>query len=113
MLLFVYGSLLDPKELARRAGDAALAQRVRPATLSGWRRVSLPGGRWPTLVRDSRARIPGAVVRVGGAALRRLAAYEGPLYRLQRVAVETTCGIAPAFAWIAPGGTPRHWGGSE
>jgi gamma-glutamylcyclotransferase (GGCT)/AIG2-like uncharacterized protein YtfP len=71
--------------------------------------AGLPGGRWPTLVRDSKAQIIGGVVRIRGEALRRLAAYEGPLYRLERVAVKTSRGSAVAFTWIAPGGTSRLW----
>lgn len=103
--LFLYGTLLDPATLAAFAGRALPGV---PAVLPGWRRVALPGGRWPTL-RRGRGSVSGAVVSVGGAALARLAAYEGPAYRLTPVVVRTARGTMPARAWIAPGGTGRAW----
>jgi gamma-glutamylcyclotransferase (GGCT)/AIG2-like uncharacterized protein YtfP len=105
MRLFLYGTLLDPAVLA---GFAGRELDRTPAVLSGWRRVSLPGGRWPTL-RRARGEVPGAVVAVNGTTLARLSAYEGPSYRLVRVVVRTARGDTGAHAWIAPGGTGRAW----
>jgi hypothetical protein len=53
--------------------------------------------------------VSGVVVDVRADVLRRLAAYEGPRYRLTRVVVRTATGKTAAYAWIAPGGTRRPW----
>ncbi len=99
MRLFLYGTLLGDRRLARSL----------PATLTGWRRVVLRGTRYPTLRRDRLGVVSGAVVDVPAPVLRRLVAYEGPAYRLVRVVVRTANGKTAAHAWIAPGGTRRSW----
>jgi hypothetical protein len=104
--LFLYGTLLNPYTLASRSGDPALPKRCRSAVLHGWRRVTLAGTPWPTLRRCGNVSVAGKIVIVGAAALRRLAAYEGPLYRLRRVVVQPRI---PAWTWIAPGGTSIPW----
>jgi gamma-glutamylcyclotransferase (GGCT)/AIG2-like uncharacterized protein YtfP len=105
MRLFLYGTLLEPARLARCVGRrVALA----PALLCGWRRVAMKGGRYPTLVR-ARAAVGGAVARVDAAGLRRLVAYEGPLYELRRLAVRTGRGNSVAGVWIARAATRRPW----
>lgn len=105
MRLFLYGTLLDPRRLAHCAGrSVALA----PARLPGWRRVAMRGGRYPTLVR-ARGAVAGAVVDVDAAALRRLSAYEGPLYELRRLAVATGRGKTVAGVWIARAATKIPW----
>ncbi|WP_162530612.1 gamma-glutamylcyclotransferase family protein [Rhodovastum atsumiense] len=105
MRLFLYGTLVDPRRLAGFAGRAL--PRL-PARLPGWRRVALPGGRWPSLRRGP-GEVEGVVVTVDAATLRRLTAYEGPAYRLVRLWVRTARGGLPAYAWIAPGTTRRPW----
>jgi gamma-glutamylcyclotransferase (GGCT)/AIG2-like uncharacterized protein YtfP len=105
MRLFLYGSLLAPAVLARRAGRPG-GFALNAAWLDGWRRVAIRGGRWPTL-RRARAVVRGAVAEVDAAALRRLGAYEGPRYRLRRVTARGARDILPAFAWIAPEATRR------
>jgi len=107
--LFLYGTLLDRGALSARAGDPRLAARSAPAMLTGWRRVALRGGRYPTLRRSRLARVPGAIVIASAHALMRLVAYEGPAYRLTRVVVQTANGKTAAHTWIAPGGTCRPW----
>jgi Gamma-glutamyl cyclotransferase, AIG2-like len=111
MRLFLYGTLLDATTLARRSGDPSLPARLTPATLRGWRRVALPDGRWPTLRRDRACVVIGAFVDATAAAARRLAAYEGDMYRLVPVVVTTPSGKTAARTWIAPGGTRRPWKG--
>jgi hypothetical protein len=102
MRIFLYGTLLDPRVLAARSGDASLARRAVPATLPGYRRVALRGTRYPTLVRASPGEaVRGVLVRADGAALGRLAAYEGPFYRLAPVCVVTPRGPRHARAWLA------------
>ena len=103
MRLFLYGSLLDPRLLARFAGQELPCV---PATLRGWRRVALPRSRYPTL-RRARGDVAGALVTVNAATMSRLSAYEGPTYRLTPVAVRTSRGGVAASTWIAPGGTRR------
>jgi gamma-glutamylcyclotransferase (GGCT)/AIG2-like uncharacterized protein YtfP len=107
--LFLYGTLLDADTLAVRGGDAGLPSRLAPATLQGWRRVALRGGRYPTLRRDRACVVHGAVVAVPARVLARLAAYEGPAYRVARVVVRTANGKTAARTWIAPGGTRLPW----
>ena len=111
MLLFLYGSLLDPATLARRSGDPALPGRGNPALLAGRQRAGLAHAPFPTLRRKPRGRVKGLAIRVPAAALRRLNAYEGPAYRLTRVVVATPRGKTAAWTWIAPGGTRRPWNG--
>jgi gamma-glutamylcyclotransferase (GGCT)/AIG2-like uncharacterized protein YtfP len=94
--LFVYGTLVG-----RLSGV--------PAELRGWRLVALRGGRYPTLRRAFGGRVRGEVARANAATLRRLVAYEGPRYRLVRVAVATARGKTAAFAWISAERTLRSW----
>jgi gamma-glutamylcyclotransferase (GGCT)/AIG2-like uncharacterized protein YtfP len=109
MRLFLYGTLLDAGTLAFRGGQPALASRSMPATLPGWRRVTMPGGRYPTLRRGRANCVRGVVIDVAAPNLTRLAAYEGPAYRLRRVVVQTANGKTAAHIWIAPAGTRRPW----
>ncbi len=109
MRLFLYGTLLDPVTLALRGGQASLSLRPAQATLPGWRRVAMCGGRYPTLRRDRRGVVHGVLVDVQARAMGRLAAYEGPAYRLRRVVVDTPNGKTSACTWIAPAVTQRPW----
>ena len=109
MRLFLYGTLLDAATLARHGGDPSLPARCVAATLRGWRRVALPNAPWPTLLRDRAGVVTGVLVDVTAAAARRLAAYEGDLYRPLPVVVTTAHGKTAARVWIAPGGTRRPW----
>lgn len=102
MLLFLYGTLLDPLVLARQSGDRGLPRRLRPARLEGYARAGLRGTPYPTLVRRLGTETPGAVLRAGSAARRRLATYEGAQYRLVPVRVWTRRGPVRARAWVAP-----------
>lgn len=101
-MLFLYGTLLRPGVLERMAGQPGLARRLRPARLEGWARVGLRGTPYPTLRRAAEATTEGALLRCGAAALARLAAYEGPPYRLVPVHVATRRGPCRARAWVAP-----------
>jgi gamma-glutamylcyclotransferase (GGCT)/AIG2-like uncharacterized protein YtfP len=107
--LFLYGTLLDGDTLARQGGEPALADELVPATLAGWQRVAARGGRYPTLRRARAGRVNGAIVDVSARALAKLAAYEGPAYRLTRVVVHAPYGKTVAHTWIAPAGTRHPW----
>ncbi len=102
MILFVYGTLLDPAVLARVSMEPGLVERLRPARLDGWRRVFLRGTPYPTLLPAVGGVVEGAVLRVGAAALARLSAYEGSAYALTSLRVVTARGALRARAWIAP-----------
>ncbi|MFC7690066.1 gamma-glutamylcyclotransferase family protein [Paeniroseomonas aquatica] len=102
MLLFLYGTLLDPQVLVRRSGKARLPRRLRPARLPGYAKVGLRGTPYPTLVARPGMATDGAILRVGESALARLAAYEGADYRLVPVRVSTRQGPVRARAWMAP-----------
>jgi hypothetical protein len=52
---------------------------------------------------------PRQLVAVSSRALARLAAYEGPEYRLTRVVVTSPNGKTAAHTWIAPAATRRAW----
>lgn len=105
MRLFLYGTLADADVLAGFAGRAV---PLTPAALRGWRRVALGNSRYPTL-RRARGTVEGVLATVDRPTLARLAAYEGPSYRLTPVVVRTADGNIAARAWIAPGGTCRDW----
>lgn len=100
--LFLYGTLLDPSVLARVSGEPALARRLVPARLSGWRRVFLRGTAYPTLISDAEEAVDGAVLPIGMGVLARLSVYEGRDYVLTPVMVVTARGRRRARAWIAP-----------
>lgn len=111
--VFVYGTLLDPRVFARFAGRAPWRRAV-PARLPGHRRVHLRGTPYPTLRRDPAVEVAGLLLpRLAPDALVRLAAYEGPCYRLRPVTVRTARGPRRARAWLAPDwrADPRPWGG--
>jgi hypothetical protein len=101
LILFLYGTLLDPARLARIGGVPGLRPLHR-ARLRGWRRVAMRGGPFPTLVRAFRVHVEGAIARIPAAAFARLAAYEGPRYRPMRVVACRAGRPAPARCWIAP-----------
>jgi gamma-glutamylcyclotransferase (GGCT)/AIG2-like uncharacterized protein YtfP len=109
MRLFLYGTLLDAGTLAMRGGHPDPASRMVQATLPGWQRVAVRGGRYPTLRRDRTGQVTGVLVDVPARAMGRLAAYEGPAYRLTRVVVATPNGKNSALTWIASAGTRRPW----
>ncbi|HEV7263523.1 MAG TPA: gamma-glutamylcyclotransferase family protein [Falsiroseomonas sp.] len=99
--MFLYGTLLDSRILARLAGRAPL-RRAMPARLSGFRRVRLGGTPYPTPVREA-GEVQGLLLpRLGAAAQSRLSAYEGASYALMPVRVATPHGPRWARAWVAP-----------
>jgi gamma-glutamylcyclotransferase (GGCT)/AIG2-like uncharacterized protein YtfP len=102
VLLFLYGTLLEARVLDRQAGQPGLHRRLRPARLRDQARLRLRGTPYPTLAPRRGTVTEGAVLRAGPAAFRRLAAYEGPEYRLVPVRVETARGPCRARAWVGP-----------
>ncbi|QYU69868.1 gamma-glutamylcyclotransferase [Leptolyngbya sp. 15MV] len=100
--IFIYGTLLDARVFARFAGRAPL-RRATAAVAHGWRRARLRGTPYPTLVRGP-GTVRGALLPpLPAACLQRLAAYEGPSYRLTPITVSTSRhGTRRARAWMAP-----------
>lgn len=62
MRIFLYGTLLDPLVLAARSGRRGLDRGAQRAWLQGWRRVSLRGAPYPTLLRARRGGVAGLLV---------------------------------------------------
>jgi gamma-glutamylcyclotransferase (GGCT)/AIG2-like uncharacterized protein YtfP len=95
--LFAYGTLRDPARMTRLLGAAPPRA---PARLSGWRCEGVRGESFPGIVPDPDASVEGDLYgRLDPTALRRLDAYEGPLYERIRVRVDARTG-APAEAWV-------------
>jgi hypothetical protein len=101
MRFFFYGTLLDRDVtalvLGRRLPPAAFA----PAALPGHARRRIKGGSYPIAVRDPKSEVAGAIV--GGLSARdvaRLAAYEGPRYRIAplKVRIAGVLSIVSVFA---------------
>lgn len=106
MRIFAYGTLRDPETFRRAAGTTAPLAEARPAILPGWRRVTLRGTPYPTLVRDAAAQTDGLLLRVEPKVLRRLHQYEGPAYRFVPVMLRVGSTRAHAHAWIAADADP-------
>ena len=83
MRFFFYGSLLDCDVAAIVVGRRLPPWAWRPAVLPGHRRARAKGVSYPVLVRDASNEVLGAVVGGFSAVeVNRLAAYEGPRYRI-------------------------------
>jgi len=95
--LFLYGTLLDPALLAAKAGRRP--RGLVSARAPGFRRVTFRATPYPTLVPGADS-VAGVVFRPTVCALRRLAAYEGPGYRLRPLRVVTARGPVWARAWM-------------
>ncbi|WP_309228528.1 gamma-glutamylcyclotransferase family protein [Roseomonas sp. KE2513] len=102
MPLFLYGTLLDRRILARRSGDPRLPRTMRPAVLHDHARVFFRGTPYPTLVPQPGGRVEGALIRPVPAALAALRRYEGATYRLIPVRVQSRQGWRQARAWMVP-----------
>jgi hypothetical protein len=83
MRFFFYGTLLDSDVAALVLGRRLPPAAFMPASLLGHARRQAKDATYPIVVRDARGEVPGAIV--GGLSARdvaRLAAYEGPGYRI-------------------------------
>jgi len=83
MRFFFYGTLLDSDVISLVLGRRVPPQAYVPAALPGHARKRVKGASYPIVVRDPKAEVSGAIV--GGLSPRdvdRLAAYEGPRYRI-------------------------------
>jgi len=89
MRFFFYGTLLDRDVTALVLGRRLPPHAYTAASLPGHARRRAQGGTYPIVIADPCDEVPGAVV--GGLSARdvaRLAAYEGPGYRVARLRVK-------------------------
>lgn len=83
MRFFFYGTLLDRDVMALVIGRRLSPAAYRPAWLAGHVRRRVKGASYPIVLRDPRAEVAGMVVGgLSGRDVARLAAYEGPGYRI-------------------------------
>jgi len=104
MRFFFYGTLLDSDVTALVLGRRLPPVAFVPAVLPGYSRWRVEGGSYPISVPDPRGEVSGAIV--GGLSARdvaRLAAYEGPGYRIAplKVKVAETMTTVSVFEPIA------------
>jgi hypothetical protein len=114
MRFFFYGTLLDHDVTALVLGRRLPPQAFAPAILPGYARWRVQGGSYPISVPDRKGEVSGAVV--GGLSVRdvaRLAAYEGPGYRIAALkvrmdgALTTVSVFEPIVSRLKP--TNRSW----
>jgi hypothetical protein len=89
MRFFFYGTLLDHDVIALVLGRRLPPKAFVPAILPGYSRWRVHGGSYPISLPDRKGEVPGAIV--GGLSVRdvgRLAAYEGPGYRIAPLKVK-------------------------
>jgi hypothetical protein len=110
---FFYGTLLDPDVMALVIGRRLPPSVFVPAILPGHSRRRAKGATYPIVVRNVGDRVQGVVV--GGLTSRdvaRLAAYEGPGYRIAQLKVRVGGEIAavsvfePIVARLQPSTSP-------
>ena len=91
MRFFFYGTLLDRDVTALVLGRRLPPAAFVPAVLPGYSRWRVQGGSYPISVPDRKGQVSGAIV--GGLSARdvaRLAAYEGPGYRIAPLKVKVS-----------------------
>jgi hypothetical protein len=91
MRFFFYGTLLDHDVTALVLGRRLPPTAFVPAVLPGYSRWRVQGGSYPISVPDRKGQVSGAIV--GGLSARdvaRLAAYEGPGYRIAPLKVKVS-----------------------
>jgi hypothetical protein len=112
MDLFFYGTLMDGD--VRAAVCGCPMDRVRPARLSGYRRVFMRGRDYPMLVRSPGSVVDGVLATdIDDACAARLTRYEGDEYVIDIVDVIPVDGTAvPACLYMARPGVAallREW----
>jgi hypothetical protein len=114
MRFFFYGTLLDRDVMALVLGRRLPPQAYIPSALPGHARWRVQGGSYPIAVPDPRGEVSGATVR--GLSMRdvaRLAAFEGPGYRIAALKVKvagtlsTVSVFEPLVSKLKP--TDRPW----
>lgn len=101
MNLFAYGTLQVPAVMERVAGGPVAAPE--PAVLTGYRRFLLRDKTYPGIVETAEATVAGMLFRdLTAEVVRRLDAFEDPIY--ERLPVRVTLGAetVDAFAYVVP-----------
>jgi hypothetical protein len=89
MRFFFYGTLLDRDVTALVLGRRLPPQAYTAARLPGHARRRVKNATYPIVIADHSAHVPGAVVGgLSGRDVARLAAYEGPGYRIAPLKVK-------------------------
>jgi hypothetical protein len=102
MRFFFYGTLLDHDVTALVLGRRLPPAAFVPAVLPGYSRWRVQGGSYPISVPDRKGEVSGAII--GGLSARdvaRLAAYEGPGYRIAPLKVKVA-GAVTSVAVFEP-----------
>src|SRR5260370_30534202 len=100
MRFFFYGTLLDHDVTALVLGRRLPPKAFVPAILPGYSRWRVEGGSYPLSVPDRKGEVSGAIV--GGLSVRdvlRLAAYDGPGYRIAPLYVNAADALPTAAAF--------------
>ena len=88
---FVYGTLMDSEVRTRVLGHPVRGGRLRAAVVEGWRRVTVDGAWYPTLVRAPGGRVEGLLMSgVTAAEEAHLVRFEGSEYEIAPVTVHVT-----------------------
>ncbi|MEX0760800.1 MAG: gamma-glutamylcyclotransferase family protein [Tistlia sp.] len=88
MRFFFYGTLLDPDVRWLVLPHCFERLALRPAALTGWRRVQARHGCFPVVRRQPGGRVAGLLVEgIDRAGLHRMAHFEGDGYTVGRIAV--------------------------
>jgi hypothetical protein len=117
MDLFFYGTLMDRDVLGLVVGRPFGPERLKPASLAGWRRARALGQPYPIVLADPAGSVDGVVVdRLGPEDVARLRRYEGDGYDLVPVDVSQDGGVRQVH-FFRPGSIykpdPRPWDFAE
>ena len=119
MHLFVYGSLVEPRQLDEVLGHRHAGERIR-ATLSGYQRITTPSYEFPFIVEADGHSVEGLLVMDLSAydlqALDRYEEVDAGTYRRRIVEVRAWgCGPRPMHvkAYTYVGGSTLQWAGES
>lgn len=100
---FFYGTLMDPQVLSWVTGVPFDPIRLRPAVLSGFRRVYVADVSYPAIYADPESDVTGCLVRgISAAAANRIDQFENDGYDRQNLRVRTANGgDVPAAVYVA------------
>lgn len=107
MQYFFYGTLCDPDIRQVVLGYRPGPRQLRPARLPGFRRKQARDRSYPVLIRSPGGQVEGLLFHARPGDAPRLAAYEGPEYRVCRLPVHGRSGARRAWVFLpasGPGG---------
>jgi hypothetical protein len=105
---FFYGTLRDPEIRAIVLGSASRDLEIGEATLNGWRCVYVRAQSYPVIVPAAGHIVPGCIASgIDEAMAARLAAHEGPTYRMRNLPVVGPGGVSLGARVFCPGNRAR------